>query len=173
MTITISTILNSIWLKITTILSSIWGWLQGIIMFLIAYLFEIKGMFIVLALIIIFDFIFGLWASIKLKRDITSDKMRSTVIKTFIYLVVMSLSYAIETEIGWTDGISVKILFAIASCVEIYSLLANALIIHPTSPFLKLFKIIVSGEIAKKLLITKDEVDQILEKEKKKKRTSK
>jgi hypothetical protein len=73
---------------------------------------------------------------------------------------VLCLTFAVSKEIG--IEIAYKVMFALASLVELYSIISNMLIVKPDMPFLKIFKGIVSGEIASKLNISKEEVDNTL-----------
>lgn len=75
--------------------------------------------------------------------------MRGTLIKSMIYLIVLCLAFAIETVIGW--GFLYKVLFGIASLIELYSVTANLLIIEPNMPFLKIFRKLIKDELGKKI----------------------
>lgn len=153
---------GGIWSKLIAIFSTCWGWVVGLFTFILAFLLPVKDMFILLFIIIAADMLFGIWASIIQKKSITSSKLRGTIIKTMIYLVVLSLSFAIENQLGWS--LICKVLFSIASSIELYSVIANLLIIHPNTPFLKIFTILLSGEIAAKIGITKKEVEELINK---------
>lgn len=152
--------LASIWSKIVALTSTCFGWIMGLFTFVLTFLLPVKDMFILLFIIIAADLIFGIWASILKKKNITSSKLRGTVIKTMIYLVVLSLAYAIENQFGW--NLINKVLFTIASSVELLSVCANLLIIRPNTPFLKLFTKILKGEIANKSNISEQDVEEIL-----------
>lgn len=167
---TIILTMTGIWSKITALLSTFWGWLSVLVSGLLTFLLPLKFMFVLLFVILLFDFIFGLWAAIKDKKQITSDKMRGTLIKSMVYLVVISLTYAAEALLGIM--ILHKVLFALAALVELYSITANLLIIKPDMPFLSLFKGLVSGEISNKLGITQDLIQKTLDSTGKKPRLS-
>lgn len=163
MTSTLLATLTSMGSKIVAIFSSIWGWIATIILSFLTYLTPLKYLFLILSFLIILDFIFGISASIKLKKQITSDKMRSTILKIMVYIITIPLIFAMEKQlVGWE--ILSDIVFAIAFGVEGYSLISNMLIVNPNNPFLKFLKILLSGEIAKKLGIEKDKVVEELDK---------
>lgn len=149
--------------KIVALLSTFWGWLIALFTFILTFLLPIKDMFVLLFIIIAADMIFGIWASIIQKKSITSTKLRGTIIKIMIYLVVLSLAFAIETQLGW--DLICKVLFSIASSIELYSVIANLLIIKPDMVFLKLFSKLVKGEIANKAKLNEEEVDKFLKNE--------
>lgn len=152
--------LAGIWGKLAAVVSSIYGWFLGLVSFILAYLLPIRDMFIILGIIILVDMIVGIWCAIRNKQDITSGKARGTIIKAAVYLVVLSLSFAIERQLGWE--IVSTVLFSIASAIELYSVIANILILYPNMPFLKLFKAMVEGEISKKTGVNKEKVEDYL-----------
>lgn len=152
--------LAGIWTKFTAVVSSVWGWFLGVMGFILTYLLPIREMFIILGIIILTDMIVGLWCAIRNKNAITSSKLRGTIIKAAIYLVVLSLAFAIENQLGW--DIASKVLFSIASAIELYSVIANILILYPNMPFLRLFKGMVEGEISKKTGVNKEKVEDFL-----------
>ena len=154
---------GGIWSKLITVFSTFWGWVVTLFTFILTFLLPVKDMFVLLFIIIAFDMLFGIWASILKKKSITSSKLRGTIIKTMIYLVVLSLAFAIENQLGWS--LICKVLFSIASSIELYSVIANLLIIKPDMVFLKLFSKLVKGEIANKAKVKEEEVDKILNNE--------
>lgn len=160
MELNIIAVLVGITSKIAAILSTTWGWVVLTVGTILTFFIPLKVLFIVLGAIIIGDLVFGIWAAIKKGEHITSSKLRSTLIKSLVYLTVIPAAYAVEAIIGW--AIAYKVLFAIAAGTEIYSMIANLLIIKPDMPFLRLFKGLVSGEIAKKVGLTQDKVEDLL-----------
>lgn len=152
--------LAGIWAKVTAVWSNIWGVALNVIGFILAYMLPVKELFVVLGIVVAFDFSLGMLAAIKSKAIISSSKMRGTLVKVALYGIVLGLAYTIEKQFGW--DIATKVLFALAGAVELLSIIANALILKPDMPFLKLFLILVEGEIAKKLNIDKDKVKDIL-----------
>ena len=152
--------LAGIWSKLVAVGNSLYGWFLSFFSFILAYLLPIREMFIILGGIILVDMFVGIWCAIKSKKAITSSKARGTLIKAAIYLVVLSFSFAIEQQLGWS--IVCKVLFSIAAAIELYSVIANTLILYPNMPFLKLFKTMVEGEISKKTGVDKAKVEDYL-----------
>lgn len=152
--------LSGLWAKVTTVLTNIWGWLLGIIGFILTYMVSIKELVIVLGVIIGIDFVLGLWAAIKSKVAISSSKMRGTLIKALIYALVLAVAHVIEKQFDF--ALPSKLLFGLASAVELLSIIANALIIKPDMKFLLIFEVLVKGEITKKVGVPKDKINDIL-----------
>jgi hypothetical protein len=165
MGLSLLTVTAGIWTKVLSVLSTCWGWILTTATAILAYFVGIKYMFLIISILVLLDFLFGIIASLKQKKPILSDKMRNTITKFGVYIVIIPAVYAIESTVG-LGGLVHKIIFGVASSVELYSIIANMLIIAPNIPILKFFKFIVSGEITKKLEdygIDKEKVNQILD----------
>lgn len=168
----ISTVLFNIGASITTVLSTIYGKLLTLILFIGAYFTSISGLIYTILILTIVDAIFGIRVSMKMygKNSILSSKLRQTLYKIFFYLMFIMLSFMVEYQLAKDSIITAKIIFAIMAGVELWSIAANGLILHPNFPFLKLFSKYLSSEIGKKLNINSEEVDKILKAEWKKKK---
>lgn len=153
-------ILLGVMTKIGVIFSSFFGWIFGIISILLAFLLPLKASFIILSVIIGLDFIFGIWASWKIKKPITSSKAKATFIKALFYAIVLSVMFAIENYFG--IAIVYKVLFGVACLIELYSVIANMLIIKPDMKLLKLLKVLIIDEIANKLKKSDKDINDIL-----------
>lgn len=148
--------------KASLFFSTCWGWITSVVGMLLTFLLPIQYMFILLFSIIIVDAVFGLLAAKKQNILITSSKARQTMVKMMIYFITLTLAYAVEYIFHIT--IIIKMLFVVACLVELYSTIANILIIKPDMPFFRLFEKIVKGEIIKKSGIKEEEVNDILKK---------
>ena len=74
----------------------------------------------------------------------------------------MIFTFLIEFQITGVECITPKIIFAVIGGVELWSISANALILQPQLPFLRLFKKYLVNEIGKKLDMSPDEVSDLL-----------
>ena len=143
--------------KIMTLLSSLWGWIGTSILAILAYFFALKTMVTIIFAVVLIDMLLGIYIH---RNEIQSSKLRESLLKFLIYIVLIALTYSVEVEIG--IAILYKIVFAIASLTEIYSIAAQLLIVCPNLPFLKMFKNILSVEISKKTNIEQSKIDEIL-----------
>lgn len=164
MELSIISVLTGIWSKLVLLFSSVWGIISSLVLVIISYFAGLQAMFVVLGVIILTDMCVGLLAAYKSKKPITSDKLRNTVTKSGVYLLILTLTYALESTIG-IGTFATKTIFGISSSVELYSVAANLLILAPNMPILRFFKFLVTGEIAKKLGISKDKVEEVLDEE--------
>lgn len=143
--------------KIMTLLSSFWGWVGTSILAILAYFFALKTMVIIIFFVVLLDMILGIYIH---RNEIQSSKLRESLLKFMIYIVLIALTYSVEVEVG--IALLYKVVFAIASLTEIYSIAAQLLVICPNLPFLRMFKNILSVEISKKTNIEQSKVDEIL-----------
>ena len=153
-------ILLGVMTKFWLIFSSFFGWVFGVLSVLMAFLLPLKASFIILSVIIGLDFIFGIWASYVIKKPITSSKAKATFVKALFYAVVLSVMFVIENYFG--IAIIYKVLFGIACLIELYSVIANMLIIKPDMKLLKLLKVLIIDEIANKLKKSNKDINDIL-----------
>ena len=158
-------VLTNIGLSIISILSTLWGKFIVLILFIGAYFASIAGMVHVIIALVFVDAIFGITVSVKTKGmgSILSGKLRNTLFKMFFYLFFMIFTFLIEFQITGVECITPKIIFAVIGGVELWSISANALILQPQFPFLRLFKKYLVNEIGKKLDISPDEVSDLLD----------
>ena len=146
--------------KLTGLVSIAWGWCLMTLGTILNFFIPVREMFHVLFLLLIFDAIFGLMASKKNKQAFTSDRMRSSFYKLLVYLVVLCLVFIVEKVLAF--DLTIRILFGVAYAIELVSISANLLILRPNMPFLKLVSGALVGEIASKMSMSKDEVEDKL-----------
>lgn len=66
---------------------------------LMAFIAPIKALIIIVGLAIMTDLFFGIWKSVKLKKRLTSNGFGRTIIKMFIYQLVLVGSFVIDRYI--------------------------------------------------------------------------
>lgn len=102
---------------------------------------------------VLIDMLFGLAVTIYKKgwNHIMSCRLRDSLIKIFFYLVIIIGLFAIETVLVDGYAITAKLAFAVITATELWSIIANMLILFPNLPALNLLKKYLTKEIAKKL----------------------
>lgn len=107
---------------------------------------------------IILDAIWGITAAIKRGSYARSELMRDTLSKAGAYGSGLLMFMLIEALIGvgWTYGTDT--LAAVICITELWSMSANILIVNPRVPFFRMLNKALTGEIARKLGISEDEV---------------
>lgn len=106
------------------LLSHCYNFIAGIVMALIGYFAPIKEIILVMVIVILFDLITGIWAARVQGIGIKSMKLWRTVYKLFIAIVVVSLFFAMDTEM---EVIKLhKIAAWLITGFEMWSILENA-----------------------------------------------
>lgn len=126
------------------------------------YFIGYEGMILFVILCVIIDGIFGIVSATKRGVYTTSTLMRQSLNKILVYIVVIILLIGIERLFDISSTFPVAAVVSLISLCELWSISASCLIINPRIPVLRLFQKILVGEIAMKLGITKDEVDNAL-----------
>ena len=158
-------VLTNIGASLTSVLATLYGKFIVMIVFLGAYFASISGMVHIMIALVIIDAVFGITVSVRTKGvgSILSNRLRSTLYKLFFYLFFLISMFLIEFQITGIDCVTPKLIFALISGVELWSISANALILNPKFPFLRIFKKYLSKEIGKKLDISPEEVTNLLD----------
>lgn len=165
MEIQILTILSNIWLAINGFLSTCWGKIVLAALFIGSTFAPISGLIHITLILVFIDMFFGIFVTIKTKgwKHLLSSRLRDSLIKLFFYLLFIMLFFLIEKELFDQWYIGAKAVFAITSGVEIWSILANMMILSPNLPFLKLLKKVLSAEMARKLGIEITELNETMD----------
>ena len=126
---------------------------------------------------IIFDGIWGVAAARKSGKFILSELGKDTLKKIGAYgtaLVMVMLienlafgSHQVLNSQGANTRYLVDIVATIISAVEFWSICGNILIVYPNAVFFRLLKLPLTGEIARKLKVSEEEVKDILNKQNK------
>jgi len=165
MEIQILTILSNIWFAINGFLSTCWGKIILAALFIGSTFAPISGLIHITLILVFIDMLFGIVVTVKTKgsKHLLSSRLRDSIIKLFFYLLFIMLFFMIEKELFDQWYIGAKAVFSITSGVEIWSILANMLILAPNLPFLKLLKKVLSAEMSKKLGLTDEDIKNTLD----------
>ena len=127
-----------------------------------AYFAGYYGMFIMLTIGVLLDTIWGIVASLTEGKFALSDLARNAIPKLLGYYSIVIISVGVEKCLGVEVGKVSAILVGFLLLVEAWSICANILIVCPNIPALKLLKPALLGEIARKLNISPEEVENAL-----------
>lgn len=131
--------------------STAYGWFIALMTASITFIQPEMWTFIVVGGAVVADLIWGVLAAIKLKKFILSKALRETVKKVAIYsfalLGVMSIEMITHDNAPF---VLVKTMGLFAAVCEFWSMSASMLIVRPNTPFLKLFRKQLLGEIQSK-----------------------
>ena len=167
MEIQILAVLSHIWAAIGATLSTAWGKFLIGAAFLGSLISPLNGILALTLVLVLIDAVFGISVSTKTKGRlcILSSRLRDTLLKATIYCGVIILFYLVESQIVDDWSLGAKVIFSITSAVELISIGANALILWPNLPILKLFSKMLESEIARKSGLDMVDVHKIFEKD--------
>jgi len=147
--------------KLGAILQTVQGWVIALGLFLAEYFFADHAIVVKAVLIaILLDAVWGISASIKQGKFALSELMRQTVAKIAIYGSALAALIQVD-KVASTTLCTTVVSIPILVC-EIWSMAGSMLIVKPDMPFLRLFKTVLKGEIANKLGVAPEEVEEAL-----------
>lgn len=149
--------------KIAVVFTNAWGWIMTLFIGFVSFLGEEDTSFLVVGIAIAFDLFWGILASIKRGEYIFSEAGRSSFTKAFAYGSVLVLVLLIEKLTHDGSFIATRVMCVVAASCELWSVCANILIVKPSFPFIRLFRKYLAGEISKKLNITTEEYNELMQ----------
>lgn len=154
-------IISKTFTKFGAILQTLQGWIITAGIFLAEYFFADHAIVVKAVLIaILLDAVWGISASIKQGKFALSELMRQTVAKIAIYGSALAALIQVD-KVASTTLCTTVVSIPILVC-EIWSMAGSMLIVKPDMPFLRLFRTVLKGEIANKLGVAPEEVEDIL-----------
>ena len=167
MKIQILAVLSHIWASVGATLSTAWGKLLMGAAFLGSLISPLNGILAITLILVLIDAALGISVSTKNKGKICilSSRLRDTLLKASVYCGTIILFYLVERQIIDDWNLGAKVIFGITSAVELISIGANALILWPDLPILKLFSRMLESEVARKSGLDMADVRKMLNKD--------
>lgn len=159
--------------KIAHMLSTVGGWLLALAVGFVDFLGGEKISFMVVGIAVLLDLVWGIAAAVKRGEYIFSEAARETFTKLFAYGSVLVAVLLIERLTHGGTFLATRILCIIAASCELWSVCANILIVKPGFPFVRLFRKYLAGEISKKLNISTEEYDAMMQERRERKKSKK
>lgn len=138
--------------------SEVAGWFGALLMFFVALLAPEYYAFAVVSVAIVLDAFFGMLVAFKEERFLLSKLARETLIKITSYMACLLVVLMIERLAHDNMSYGVKLAAAWAAACELWSMSASILILRPDSPFFRLIRHQLRGEIAAKVGKDPDEI---------------
>lgn len=159
----IGKLLTAIGNKLMYLLSTIWGKILLIVAWIIEFVggYELAICSVVVAITL--DLIWGVWASIVRGKFAKSELLRETISKMTAYMSGLLMFILAEKNLPGDSFFIVSVIATVMVCTELLSMSANILIVNPKIMFFKLIRPALRGEIANKLHVPEDKVDEILD----------
>lgn len=157
--------------KLGTILQTVQGWVVAAGIFVAEYFFGDHATVVWLVLTAtLLDAVWGIAVSISHGQFTLSELMRLTVAKIAVYGCALAVFIGLDKVTG--TELSTDIVGGAIILCETWSMLGSMLIIYPHIPILQLLRKALTGEIANKLGVAPEEVEDILTGEKSKPNTT-
>ena len=159
----IGKLLTAIGNKLMYLLGTIWGKILLIVAWIIEFVggYELAIWSVVVAITL--DLIWGVWASIVRGKFAKSELLRETISKMTAYMSGLLMFILAEKNRPGDSFFIVSVIATVMVCTELLSMSANILIVNPKIMFFKLIRPALRGEIANKLHVSEDKVDEILD----------
>lgn len=147
--------------KLSVILQTVQGWAIAASIFLAEYFFATHATVVWLVLTVtLLDAVWGIAVSVSHGQFTLSELMRLTVSKVAVYGCALAVFIGLDKVTG--TELSTDIVGSAIILCEGWSMLGSMLIIYPHIPILQLLRKALTGEIANKLRITPEEVEEAL-----------
>ena len=98
--------------------------IAGLLISLLGYLAPVQDVVLVMALVVFFDMVTGIWASFKEGRGIKSRRLTKTGVKIFLYAMIVYLLFCVDKEMGMFE-LHKAVAWLIVG-FELWSILENA-----------------------------------------------
>lgn len=162
------TVVSHLWQKCGEFLQYPLSWLTALALFITEVFAGARFLVLMVVVVTIMDAGWGIAVSVKRGQFTLSELMRQTVVKILVYgcalLTFLALDKFISQETGLTLEISSGLIGVVIVLTEGWSSAASALILFPNIPFLRFMQNALTGEIARKLRISEEEVKEIMSK---------
>ena len=158
--------------RFSAILHTVQGWIAALVLLIADYIAGHEFAVGLVVAITIMDAVWGIAVSIKRGKFALSELARLTVAKFAVYGCAMLTFIGIDRIID--ADITTTAIATVITLVEFWSSCGSMLILYPNLPALRLLKKALIGEIASKLHIPEEEVENVLaefDKSKRKKKT--
>lgn len=154
-------VITKMFTKLSLILQTAQGWMIALGVFLAEYFFADHATVVWLVLTAtLLDAVWGIAVSISHGQFTLSELMRLTVAKIAVYGCALAVFIGLDKVTG--TELSTDIVGGAIILCETWSMLGSMLIIYPHIPVLQLLKKALTGEIANKLRISPEEVEEVL-----------
>lgn len=158
-----SEIASSVGSKLADIMSSCYGIIYFLIMWLSALVIGCYSEVVIITFFCIFtDTIWGIAKSIKTGKYATSALLKNTIIKMGAYFSILLLLISAEHLMHIESQIFTVTFTVIVLTTELISVLGNIAIVKPSLISVKVLRILIVGEVARKLKISEKEAMRLL-----------
>lgn len=164
MTDRLTEILQNLVSKIAEIFQTVQGWCAAVCIFAANFLAGYEVAINAVIACVVLDTIWGIAAQVKRGHFALSELGRNGMLsKLALYASVIAGFILIERMAGVESQIAVIAICTLICLVELWSMGGSALIVNPRMRFLRIFREVLAGEVARKLNTTAEEAKRYLD----------
>ena len=145
------------------LLHTLWGWLLILCSAIVNFLGDYKVSVLAVVVAVALDAFWGIWAAIRRGKYARSELARDSISKIAAYGSALLITIMIEQVKDWESMFVTSLIAVLICATELWSISGNILIVNPNAVFFKLLRPALKGEIARKLGIEEDKVDEALD----------
>lgn len=144
--------------KLLQALQCVQGWIVALCVFIVNYFAGHRVIVLLVVAVTIMDAFWGILVSLKRRRFALSELGRLTISKLAVYGCAMAVFVGLDSLADTV--LTATIVGTAIVLVEFWSSCASMLILYPDFLFLRIFSKALTGEIARKLELTEEAVNE-------------
>lgn len=150
--------------KLAEIFQTIQGWCVAVCVFVANFFAGYEGAINAVIVCVVLDTVWGIAAQIKRGHFALSELGRHGMLsKLALYASVIVGFILIERMAGIESQIAVVTICTLICLVELWSMAGSALIVNPKMRFLRIFREVLAGEVARKMNVSVGEAKRYLD----------
>lgn len=158
-------ILHNIPLKIASVLSNFWSGIVSIFVFIGSFLGDKLPLLAYISVAILIDALWGISTAKRAGKFIFSTLIKKSAVKIAAYTSLYALVALVDKAFGDAFMITSTAMASILIVSEMWSILGHIAIAKPNMIAVKILKKHLRGEMARKLGISEDKLDEIIDNE--------
>lgn len=157
-------IVDGVFVKLADALQTACGWVAGLCIFTANLFAGYENATKAVIFAVVADTCWGIAASIKRGNFALSELGRNGMLsKLLLYASTIIGLIFLERMAGMDSQLTVITICSLICLAELWSMSGSALIVNPRIPFLRIFRKVLTGEIARKMNTTVEEVEKYLD----------
>lgn len=157
-------IIINIGCKLGEIFQTVYGWIAAACIFIVNFFAGYECSIHAVIACVLLDTIWGIAAHIKRGHFALSEVGRHGLFSKFaLYASAIVGFILIERMAGIDSQITVIAICSIICLIELWSMAGSALIVNPKMRFLRIFRQVLAGEVARKMQVPVEEAKKYLD----------
>lgn len=157
-------IIINIGCKLSEMFQTVYGWIAAASIFIVNFFAGYECSIHAVIVCVLLDTIWGIAAQIKRGHFALSEVGRHGLFSKFaLYASAIVGFILIERMAGIDSQITVIAICSIICLIELWSMAGSALIVNPKMRFLRIFRQVLAGEVARKMQISVEDARSYLD----------